>query len=121
LQQSTRPFTVLRKTLKLVVQDGSESNPTDMSYVHSIYAPLTARLVQHLIYKSGGWKAIQDVLSSLPGPTIMEEYLLDVQPIESSRVVLVFFVGGCTMAELSALRFLAQQEDCECGFLNIGL
>jgi vacuolar protein sorting-associated protein 33A len=102
----------LRKTLKLVVQDGSESNPTDMSYVHSIYAPLTARLVQHLIYKSGGWKAIQDVLSSLPGPTIMEEYLSDVQT-DSSKTVLVFFVGGCTMAEVSALRFLAQQEDCK--------
>ncbi|XP_059487215.1 vacuolar protein sorting-associated protein 33A [Neocloeon triangulifer] len=110
-QQSARPFTVLRKTLRLVVQDGSESNPTDMSYVHSVYAPLTARLVQHLVYKPGGWKAIQDVLSSLPGPTILEEPLCEVQPLDSSKVIVVFFVGGCTMAEISALRFLAQQEE----------
>lgn len=27
------------------------------------------------------------------------------------RVILVFIVGGCTYAEIAALRFLAQQED----------
>lgn len=26
---------------------------------------------------------------------------------------MVFFIGGCTFAEISALRFLSQQEDCE--------
>ncbi|CAB3369201.1 Hypothetical predicted protein [Cloeon dipterum] len=111
VQQSARPFTVLRKTLRLVVQDGSESNPTDMSYVHSVYAPLTTRLVQHLIYKPGGWRAIQDVLNSLPGPTVTEEPFCDIQTLDSSKVVVVFFVGGCTMAEISALRFLVQQEE----------
>lgn len=29
------------------------------------------------------------------------------------KVVLVFFIGGCTFAEVSALRFLSQQEDCK--------
>ena len=30
-----------------------------------------------------------------------------------SKVTLVFFVGGCTHAEISALRFLARQENSE--------
>jgi len=33
------------------------------------------------------------------------------------RVVLVCFVGGCTFAEIAALRFLAAQEDNNVEFL----
>lgn len=29
------------------------------------------------------------------------------------RLILIFFIGGCTYAEISALRFLSQQEDCK--------
>jgi len=32
---------------------------------------------------------------------------------ESQKVVLVFFIGGCTFAEISALRFLSSLEDCK--------
>ena len=31
------------------------------------------------------------------------------------KVILVVFVGGCTFAEISALRFLSQQEDSNTG------
>lgn len=55
--------------LRLTVEDGSEVEPVDISYVHSIYAPISVRLAQHLV-KQGGWKSIQDVLGVLPGPTI---------------------------------------------------
>ncbi|KAF4532459.1 hypothetical protein B566_EDAN003034 [Ephemera danica] len=126
VQQSSRPFTVLRKTLRLVVHDGSETNPTDASYVHSVYAPLTARLAQHLVSRAG-WRAVQDVLPLLPGPTVMEESLLPTKhkdllssalpSPESNRVVLIFFIGGCTFAEISALRFLAQQEEVPVEFV----
>ncbi len=34
------------------------------------------------------------------------------------KVTLVYFIGGCTHAEISALRFLAQQENSE--YLNHG-
>lgn len=37
---------------------------------------------------------------------------------DSPKVVLVFFIGGCTFAEISALRFLSQQEESD-GNLNI--
>ncbi|GLH14585.1 Vacuolar protein sorting-associated protein 33A [Gryllus bimaculatus] len=30
---------------------------------------------------------------------------------DAPKVVLVFFLGGCTYAEVAALRFLSQQED----------
>ena len=36
---------------------------------------------------------------------------------EESKTVLVFFIGGCTMAEISALRFLSQQDNNNCEFL----
>lgn len=30
-----------------------------------------------------------------------------------AKVILVFFLGGCTFAEISALRFLSQKQDCK--------
>lgn len=33
------------------------------------------------------------------------------------RVILVYFIGGCTLAEISALRFLSQQEDSNVEFV----
>lgn len=32
---------------------------------------------------------------------------------DNQKVVLVFFIGGCTFAEISALRFLSSLEDCK--------
>lgn len=48
------------------MEDTSEVNPTDISYVHSVYAPLSVRLTEQLL-KGGGWKRLQDVLGLLPG------------------------------------------------------
>lgn len=70
-QERHRVYPVVRKLLKLTVEDGSEVVPTDVSYVHSVYAPLTARLAQHLA-RPGGWRNLADVLPLLPGPTLDE-------------------------------------------------
>lgn len=70
LQQSARPFAVLRRALNLVVEDVNETQPTDISYVHSIYAPLSVRLVQNAV--KPGWKNIADVLSLIPGNLVQE-------------------------------------------------
>lgn len=123
LQQGARQYTILRKTLRLTVEDGSEITPTDISYVHSVYAPLSVRLAQYLV-RPNGWRGLQDVLGLLPGPTIEENQSLpaghgprrgsissQLSQNDTPRVVLVFFLGGCTFAEVSALRFLSQQED----------
>lgn len=121
-QQGTRQYTVLRKALHLTTDD-SDANDKDKSYLSSKYTPLTVRLSEH-IAKNKGWSGIQDVLGLLPGPTVDE--LQTLQPrmtrrhsgssensssIENPRVVLVFFIGGCTYHEISVLRTISQQED----------
>ncbi|CAH1117079.1 unnamed protein product [Phaedon cochleariae] len=119
LQSGARQYTVLRKALHLTVEDTSEVNPTDISYVHSIYAPLSIRLAEQ-VTKSGGLKQLQDVLGLLPGPTLEESPSVNANLTtnnESHMTVLVFFIGGCTFAEISALRFLSQQEDSNVEFL----
>lgn len=69
MQERQRVYTVLRKALHLTVVDGSEVAPTDISYVHSVYAPLSVRLAQHMA-QPGGWRGLADVLPLLPGPTL---------------------------------------------------
>lgn len=69
VQQSVRQYTVLRKALRLTVEDESEIAPKDISYVHSIYAPLSVRLAEQLV-QPGGWQGLNDILGLLPGPAI---------------------------------------------------
>uniref|UniRef100_A0A2K6GII8 VPS33A core subunit of CORVET and HOPS complexes n=1 Tax=Propithecus coquereli TaxID=379532 RepID=A0A2K6GII8_PROCO len=90
------------------------TNPTDISYVYSGYAPLSVRLAQLL--SRPGWRSIEEVLRILPGPHFEERQPLPTglqkkrQPGEN-RVTLIFFLGGVTFAEIAALRFLSQLED----------
>ena len=69
-----------------------------------------------------GWKNIRDVLDMLPGPSF-EEYQSGPPQIKKQRSpneikrTLVVFVGGCTYAEISALRFLSQQDDASTEYL----
>lgn len=125
-QQGTRQYAVLRKALHLTM-DESDINATENSYLSSKYTPLTVRLSDH-IAKNKGWTGIQDVLGTLPGPTL--DVLQTLQPrmvntiandnspsMENPRVILVFFIGGCTYQEISALRILSQQEDSNVEFV----
>jgi len=122
VQQSSRPFTVLRKTLNLTVDDVNEIYPTDISYVHSIYAPLSVRLVQGA--GKPGWKQISDVLNLIPGHLMQETQPLPINlrrrrnsgisinsSADETKTTLVFFIGGVTYAEISALRFLSKMDD----------
>ncbi|XP_005187247.1 vacuolar protein sorting-associated protein 33A [Musca domestica] len=122
-QSESRAYAVLRKTLNLTVDEVIEVNPKDISYVHSFYAPLIARIVEQSL-KPLGWQSLKSQINNLPGPTFedFQAQLIGIggrhssTPSEGSslnipRVVLVFFVGGCTFAEIAALRFLAQDED----------
>lgn len=111
--------------MKLTVDETNEISPNDISYVHTLYAPLTVRIVEKSL-KPNGWQSLNDILQVISGPTF-EEYQSTAQtslPIgrrgsfsseisqsDSPKVILVFFLGGCTYAEISALRFLSHQED----------
>nr|XP_018896974.1 PREDICTED: vacuolar protein sorting-associated protein 33A [Bemisia tabaci] len=126
VQSGQRQFMVVRKTLRLTIEDCDEINPTDINYVHSIYAPLSVRLAQHAT-KPNGWANLQDSLQLLSGPVV--DHHQNIPPSQLSqrnnitsqndapKVVLVFFLGGCTYAEISALRFLSQQEESNVEFI----
>ncbi|XP_029193786.2 vacuolar protein sorting-associated protein 33A-like [Acropora millepora] len=127
-QQSSRSYNVLRKSLKLVVEDVQEQNPNDIAYVFSGYAPLTVRLAQFLA-RPQAWRGLEEVLRLLPGPAIEEIQRLPpgLQKRASpgaghsmdspSKVTLIYFIGGCTHAEISALRFLSRQENSQMDYL----
>lgn len=111
------------------MEDGSDLAPRDISYVHTLYAPLSIRIVEQSL-RPNGWQELNDILSAVPGPTF-EDYQTGGQSVggrrgsfsseisgsDAPRVILVFFIGGCTFAEISALRFLAKQEENNVEFL----
>ena len=122
-QSGSRSYNILRKTLNLTVEDFQEVAPTDISYVHSFYAPLSIRMIEHSL-KPLGWSGLNDIISCIPEPSF-EDYQMtnlsstgrrdsltsEISQSDIPKVILVFFVGGCTFAEISALRFLSQQEE----------
>jgi hypothetical protein len=56
----------LRNGLNLINEDVDAFEPDDISYVTSGYAPLTCRLVEHVV-KHGGWSGIKEQMRKLAG------------------------------------------------------
>ena len=97
-------------------------------YYFLVYGPLSVRLVQQL--EAPGWRNLRDVLDTLPGNNSLSGRVIILFPLTSGptfedtqqvagggagrrgegarKVVLVFYVGGVTMAEVAALRWLSQ-------------
>ena len=76
------------------------------------------RLVQNCA--KPGWKAIRDILDLIPAGPSFEEYPQNTQKknrTDGLKRTLVVFIGGCTFAEIAALRFLSQQEDTSTEYL----
>lgn len=123
-------YAVLRRRLNLTQDDVNEQNPTDITYVHSVYAPLSIRLVQHCT--NPGWRSIRDVLDLISGPSFEEVQRFHTSNLRNeereistsgqdsatgTKKTLVLFIGGCTYAEISALRFLSQLEESNTEYL----
>jgi hypothetical protein len=123
--RSVNPYGIVRKQLRIIVDDVNEQNPNDFSYVYSGYAPISVRLVQAACTKSvqttqsatytfASWRGFEDVIRALPGGPGFE----DVQratdgssiPVVATKRTLVVFLGGCTHTEISALRFLSARD-----------
>ncbi|XP_022108783.1 vacuolar protein sorting-associated protein 33B-like isoform X2 [Acanthaster planci] len=112
-------FRMLCKKLTLIPKSGEVNlrSPEDMSYVFSgAFTPLTCRLVEQVLAK-GGWAGLDDITKLLPVPTFAEHKAQSAkghagsghQPVSpSEKVVLVYFLGGCTYAETAALRLLGK-------------
>ncbi|KAG6868565.1 hypothetical protein C0993_001012 [Termitomyces sp. T159_Od127] len=93
------PFTAIRKSLRLLIDDspeGIDEIENDISFTYSGYAPISIRLVQCVAQKGGvisnpaekaandtsakhekmqahpivGWKGFEDVVASIPGETV---------------------------------------------------
>eukprot|EP00040_Diaphanoeca_grandis_P014463 m.73407 g.73407 ORF g.73407 m.73407 type:complete len:587 (-) comp24555_c0_seq1:461-2221(-) len=110
LQDARSNYSSVKKNLKLIVEE--EESDNDISNVYSGYAPLSIRLVQHFS-KPGGYRAIEEILRLLPGPHFEYKQETVAKPkaedANSRRpTTLVFFLGGCTFAEVSALRWLTR-------------
>eukprot|EP00898_Chlorokybus_atmophyticus_P003266 jgi/Chlat1/3940/Chrsp26S04033 len=127
-QDGKGAYALIKRAMKLVVDDHDDSAATDIAFTYSGYAPLSIRLVQQAI--TGGWKPIEDVLKNLPGPhfdamvgeddhAASTSLASQQQPAASSRRsrVLVVFVGGVTYAEVSALRWWSMQESVSHDFV----
>lgn len=83
------------------------------------YAPISIRLVQQAV--SGQWLGLDDALRMLPGPLFEVKQAASAQPAaptlgaeqgaseEEKPITLVVFVGGCTCAEVAALRWLSRR------------
>lgn len=121
-QESRASFPAVRKSLRLVVDEVDEATPTDAAYTYSGYCPTSIRLVE-AAQKMGGWRTVEDALRAIPGP-----YFEETQKVPgasssggaaaaassssgSPKVTVVFFIGGATFSEISALRWLSQRED----------
>ncbi len=88
-------YTYLRKALRLIVDEVNETEPNDVAYVYSGYAPLSIRLVQCILQKqyltsiirggnannpagvvtggaSQGWKGFDDLVKHARGQTFDE-------------------------------------------------
>ena len=60
VQEGARAFSAIKQNLRLCNQEVDEKNPTDISYCYSGYAPLSVRLVEHIV-KNNSWKGIEEV------------------------------------------------------------
>lgn len=130
-------YNMLRKTLHLIVDEVNESEPDDIAYVFSGYAPLSIRLVQCILQKqtlstllnprggqsslppnATGWRGFEDTLRQVRGESFDLTQSGDDKAAKArqtlsgpsgERTVVVFFLGGVTFAEIAALRFIGQQ------------
>ncbi|XP_069135773.1 vacuolar protein sorting-associated protein 33B-like [Argopecten irradians] len=97
-------------------EDINLHSPTDMSYVFSgAYTPISCKLVEQVLNKEG-FAGMEDVTKHLPGGTFADVRVKQTKGKSggssgsppSQRVVLVYFLGGCTYSEITALRFLGR-------------
>ena len=73
------------------------------SYVfNGVYHPLACKIVQEMIRPSNPKQSITDSLKELQSP----HKLITASAGQASKVVLVYFIGGYTLAEVAAFRLM---------------
>lgn len=135
---SGRSYSGIRNKLKLTWNVNSQSSKNsisvngnqtfDIGHVHNGYTPLSVRIVQHL--EQFGLRSLNDVLQrhliksdvavfdeiQKVNGVISKRRFSDSTSLQSSadsnqKVVVVLYIGGCTISEISSLRLLSQKEN----------
>jgi hypothetical protein len=106
----------LKKPLNLYqpkIMDDRDLAFKDIRSVHNGYAPLSVALIEGLLSgnNSSKWGIVEDMLSMLPGAqkSAVQKGAEDISPTQK-KVVLVYFIGGVTFAEISAIRYLNEKR-----------
>ena len=137
---SSSAYGTLRKQLKLIQPDVDPNDPDDVSYVSSGYAPISSRIIQTAVEGWTGKEdvlkelpgrvidveqkyppeeygaALKRSIGSPLGTWVKQLMKLRKQAIEFEHtqkkkpVLLVYFVGGVTYAEIAAIRFLSKRS-----------
>jgi vacuolar protein sorting-associated protein 33A len=102
------------KILQLQEENIDEESPTSTSFVFSGLKPLSVTIVEKFLDK---WSELKNVM---PFHEIGEKKQIDLKNEVSDRKLMVFFVGGVTHAEISALRYLAKVKNFSGGNILIG-
>jgi hypothetical protein len=101
-QEGKNTWAGLIKSFKLIKEDVNQRVPDDIAYAYAGYAPLSLRLVEALY--SSGWNT--ESVRNLPGDySCIKLATEDKKPMDKP-LVLLFFVGGVTFAEVAAVRYL---------------
>lgn len=98
--ESRSNFPTLRKSCRLWAEELQEAHPTDLAYAYSGYAPLLSRVIEAMVTPS----ADVETLDVVPGEKA--EVRNDAEVPGSTRVVVIFVIGGITHAEISTIRYL---------------
>lgn len=61
----------------------------------------------------GGWQSIKNELSSLPGATLSNDIPGRAMKQLKRSLILVFFIGGVTYGEITALRWISKKYNKE--------
>lgn len=103
-QESSKPFPQIRKKFDLFSED---TKLKDVHSVYSGYAPLSVQLIEKASDPKG-FKGV-DGVDLLSPPTLEYVQKGAVAGQQDKKVILLYFIGGITFAELSAIRYLNEK------------
>ncbi|KAG5502957.1 hypothetical protein JKF63_04730 [Porcisia hertigi] len=100
-------YAAVRKHLQTWNTSLIDDDSNDIARAYGGYAPPLVRVVETILRNPHAWDAEDGILSFLPGDKT--ELLNEVEITGKTKTALVFFIGGVTASEVSALRFLEER------------
>lgn len=103
-------WTRIMREFLIINEETQLKNPIDYSYVYNGYSPLSVKIIDYCMSEKGFYNMdskLKYVTTKMKYPH-NEKELFERKSTSSGRkkVILVFYVGGITFSEISAIRFL---------------